>query len=51
MRSAVAGVVVALCLVSLTAFAAMPPQEAALLNTLSKYNEAYDQAPNEIPTR
>ncbi len=26
----------------------MPPQEAALINTLSKYNEAYDSAPNEI---
>ena len=48
MKSTVASAVVALCLVSLPAFAAMPPQEAALLNTLSKYNEAYDQAPNEI---
>lgn len=48
MRATVVGSVVALCTVSLPAFAAMPPQETALLNTLSKYNEAYDQAPNEI---
>lgn len=48
MKLVIACGIITVATMAATARAAMPPQEARLLHTLSSYNEAYDRAPNEI---